>query len=437
MSVRGWLVIGLEVLLLAVSVYFFAPLGILYIDTVPSGAFVRIDGDPAGRTPLYMAFITPRRYQVELEKDGFAKNTHNIEVSRITKTTEKIPLEKVFSFEIRSDPPGAYVIFEGKKVLDQKTPTKIKDLKAGKYIVRLDLEGYPSISQVLDTENTPSSLMMSFKEGITVIFNSNPQGARISLDDRELGTTPCKVQGLRAKNYKAELDLEGFEPITQNIDLGVTGNQVAFTLSKLHSISILSSPPGLDVKLDGKKIGKTPIITNIVEGNYEVEIAGNKKKISAPKDEKVFFETDSNVKFLLLDNSGNMFETTGKIFSLTAKAPKGRYRLATQIENGRLLYGDVEYDNKPFKASWYKFTEDGKTMIKSFGGSRTIGIMKDGEMTPFGEGEVVLSLEKIDERIGKQDVYEIQVGQGNWSSTFKLSRAEILFGIELTVEVVR
>lgn len=437
MSIRGWLVIGLEVLLLVVSVYFFAPLGILYIDTIPSGAFVRIDGDPAGRTPLYMAFITPRRYQVELEKDGYAKNIHNIEVSRISKTVEKIPLEKVFSFEIRSDPPGAYVIFEGKKVLDQKTPTKIRDLKAGKYIVRLDLEGYPSISQVLDTETTPSSLMMSFKEGITVVFNSNPQGARISLDDRELGTTPCKVQGLRAKNYKAKLDLEDFEPIIQDIDLGVTGNQVTFTLSKLHPISILSSPPGLDVKLDGKLIGKTPIITNIIEGNYEVEIAGNKKKISAPIDEKVFFETDSNVKFLLFDNSGNTFEAAGKISSLSTKAPKGTYHLAIQIENGRLLYGDVEYNNKPFKASWYKFTEDGKTLIKSFGGSRTIGILKDGAMVPFGEGEVVLNLEKIDERIGKQDVYDIQVGQGNWSTTFKLSRAEILFGIELTVEVLR
>lgn len=437
MSIRAWLVIGLEVVLLAVSAYFFAPLGIIYVDTVPSGALARIDGDPAGRTPIYLTFITPRKYEIELEKEGYAKNTHSVEVGRIKRTIEKITLEKVYSFEIRSDPPGAYVIFEGKKVLDQKTPTTIRDLKAGKYIVRLDLEGYPSVSQVLDTESTPSSLVMSFKEGITVVFNSNPQGARISLDGRELGTTPCKVQGLRAKEYKADLNLEGYEPISQQIDLGVTGNQVTFTMSKLHPVAILSSPPGLEIRQDGVPIGATPMIANIVEGSYEISIAGKTRKINVPKDGKLFIEADGAAKFELVDKSRTAYDAQGMMTSITSKAPNGIYTLATPIEHGRLLLGEIKFDGKPFKASWHKFTEDGKTVIKSFGGSRTIGILKDGEMMPFGEGEVTLKLEKIDERIGVQDSYEIQVGQGNWSAVFKLTRAEIMYGIELTVEVIR
>lgn len=437
MSIKAWLVIGLEVVLLAVSVYFFAPLGIIYVDTVPSGALARIDGDPAGRTPIYLTFITPRKYEIELEKEGYAKNTHSVEVGRIKRTIEKIELEKVYSFEIRSDPPGAYVIFEGKKVLDQKTPTTIRDLKAGKYIVRLDLEGYPSISQVLDTESTPSSLVMSFKEGITVVFNSNPQGAKISLDGRELGTTPCKVQGLRAKRYKADLSLEGYDPISQQIDLGVTGNQVTFTMGKLHPVAILSSPPGLEVKLDGVAIGKTPMIANIIEGSYEISIAGKTYKINVPQDGKAFIEADGAAKFQLVDKSRAVFDAEGNMASLTSKAPNGTYTLATPIEHGRLLHEEIKHDGKPFKTSWYKFTKDGKTVIKSFGGSRTIGILKDGEMMPLGEGEVTLNLEKIDERVGKRDSYDIQVGQGDWSATIKLTRAEIMYGIELVVEVVR
>jgi hypothetical protein len=437
MNMKAWLVIGLEVILLVVSVYFFAPLGILYIDTMPSGALARIDGDPAGRTPIYLTFITPRKYEIELEKEGYAKNTHSIEVGRIVRTIEKIPLEKVYSFEIRSDPPGAYVIFEGKKVLDQKTPTTIKDLKAGKYIVKLDLEDYPSISQVLDTESTPSSLMMSFKEGITVVFNSNPQGAKITLDGRELGTTPCKVQGLRAKGYLANLNLEGYEPINQQIDLGVTGNQVTFTMDKLHPVAILSSPPGLQVKQDGVVIGKTPLIAYIIEGSYQISIADITHKINVPKDVKTFFEADGNAKFQLVDKSRTVFDVEGKMTSLTSKAPTGIYTLATPIEHGRLLHEEIEFYGKPLKTSWYKFTEDGKTKIKSFGGSRTIGILKNNDMIPFGEGEVTLNLERIDERIGKQDSYQIQVGQGNWSTVFTITRAEIMYGIELKVEVVR
>jgi hypothetical protein len=42
------------------------------------------------------------------------------------------------------------------------------------------------------------------------------------------------------------------------------------TAEKSGKLSVFSEPPGLDVSLDGARIGKTPIISKVVESGYHV-----------------------------------------------------------------------------------------------------------------------------------------------------------------------
>ncbi len=436
MNLKAILLIALEVVIISACILFFAPLGYLGIETEPSGAFVHIDGDPSGRAPIYLAFVTPRTYQIDMTKEGFAPLTVQVTAHRFARTINKFKLEKVFSYELNTDPPGATVLLDGKQ-LEDTTPLKVRDLKAGKYVLRFDKEGYPSIAYVVDTTTTLPSLLLSFHEGIDVTFNSNPPGAKLVLDGRPVGTTPCRVQGLVAKRYRAELVLEEYEKINQRVDLWVTGNIVNFTLRKLHPIYVLTDPPGQVVEIDGIPEGKSPLTAWRVEGQYEVSIGKAAKLLTLPKESKVFIPLDVEEEFVFIDRTGKKYDVKGIRSKLSPKIPKGEYKIALPIKDGIVLLGTFQYDGKPLKIDRYNFSKDGKTIIRSFGGSRTIEVIAPKEKILLGEGEAVLDIGKIAERIGNFKELTIEIGQGNWSTNITLSLAEIASGIVVEVEVMR
>jgi len=436
MNYKVAIAVAIEVVLIAISIIFFAPLGYMGIEVEPKGAQVKIDGDPAGRSPLYLAFVTPRKYQLEISKDGYKTLNASFNVSRFTKTIQQFKLEKVYSYEILSDPPGAYVILDG-KLLQETTPMKIKGLTAGKYLLILQKEGYPSISKVIETSQSKASFLLSFRQGINVEFTSNPPGAELRLDGKKVGVTPCIVEGLFAKTYNAELTIEGYEDLKQSVDISINGDKVSFTLRKLNPLAIISDPPGQIAYLDGNPAGKTPLIVNIVDGRYEIAVGKIKKQVVLPKDQIVKIENPEKAIFELINESGTVQKYQGPSDAVLPKPPNGKYRLAIPIEGGRIYLSEYTFADKPQKVSSYTYSKDGKTTIRSIGGARSIEIVTPKENIELGMGEAEIDIKQIEEKIGKFDTLNIMVGQGVWSAKFTLTKAEIMAGIIFEVEVVR
>nr|MBP6927871.1 PEGA domain-containing protein [Caldisericia bacterium] len=308
---------------------------------------------------------------------------------------------------------------------------------AGKYLLILQKEGYPSISKVIETSQSKASFLLSFRQGISVEFTSNPPGAELHLDGKKVGVTPCIVEGLFAKTYNAELTIEGYEDLKQSVDISINGDKVSFTLRKLNPLAIISDPPGQIAYLDGNPAGKTPLIVNIVDGRYEIAVGKIKKQVVLPKDQIVKIENPEKAIFELINESGTVQKYQGPSDAVLPKPPNGKYRLAIPIEGGRIYLSEYNFADKPQRVSSYVYSKDGKTIIRSVGGARSIEIVTPKESIELGMGEVEIDIKQIEEKIGKFDTLNMMVGQGVWSAKFTLTKAEIMAGIIFEVEVVR
>jgi uncharacterized protein (TIGR02266 family) len=96
--------------------------------------------------------------------------------------------------------------------------------------------------------------------GITVAVTSDPAGATVTLDGKPVdGTTPTTLSGLDAKKvYELKLALKGFHDWKVKLKPKAGDKIDAALVPNEKIVEVATTPPGADVVLDGKRVGKTP-----------------------------------------------------------------------------------------------------------------------------------------------------------------------------------
>jgi hypothetical protein len=115
------------------------------------------------------------------------------------------------------------------------TPRSLTNVPLGSHVIRITRPGYEPQEQavVLTAEEPSASLSFTLQRGsgqaaagqqapavrsvLTVFIDSNPQGARIRIDGRDLAPTPLMVRQLRPGTHTLELRLPGYRPWTQRL----------------------------------------------------------------------------------------------------------------------------------------------------------------------------------------------------------------------------
>lgn len=135
----------------------------------------------------------------------------------------------------------------------------------------------PSIGKVTSpaTQKTTSD-DPNGKGSCILSVESIPTGAEVSLGNRKLGVTPYFGSDLPAGEFDLTLNMKGHNPLIEKIRL--QNHKVlkkSFSLTIGHgSLTVLSTPSGATVWLDGKKQKeKTPLtISNIRTGQRELRV---------------------------------------------------------------------------------------------------------------------------------------------------------------------
>ena len=164
------------------------------------------------------------------------------------------------SVTIKSLPPGARVWLDGKKQKG-KTPLELRDIKIGDYVLelrkgfkiykgKLTVESQKSLTRLYELKTTRG----------TLVVQSDPGGATIFLDGRKVGKTTTNVPNVESGEHVLELQLPGHAPTRQKVVLEVDRPRKAVTvkLQRKGVVKVSSDPPGAQVLVDGKKVGKTP-----------------------------------------------------------------------------------------------------------------------------------------------------------------------------------
>jgi len=99
----------------------------------------------------------------------------------------------------------------------------------------------------------------------TLHVESDPPGAAVSVNGETHGATPMDLGNLPVGSYEVKLELKGYQPKTQTIEVREDALRadvkvaLARTAPATGTADFTSTPPGATVTVDGAKIGQTPL----------------------------------------------------------------------------------------------------------------------------------------------------------------------------------
>jgi TonB family protein len=109
---------------------------------------------------------------------------------------------------------------------------------------------------------------------------SQPAGATVSVDGHPRGITPLDVPELPLGRHDVKVDLKGYSPAAQSVDLApeTPRAELKLTLARVAPVmgvaDILSTPLGATVKVDGVAVGRTPLVDfKLKPGPHHLELA--------------------------------------------------------------------------------------------------------------------------------------------------------------------
>nr|CBH39401.1 hypothetical secreted protein, containing PEGA domains [uncultured archaeon]CBH39888.1 hypothetical secreted protein, containing PEGA domains [uncultured archaeon] len=273
--------------------------GAISITSIPSGASICLDGQCWGmlyKTPDTLQGQVPGYHTVELSLAGYEKWSKEVYVTagetkqvHATLTPKQQP-PTTGTIRIDSTPSGATVELDGQTFVGpiSATPATIPNLDPGRHTVKLSLDGYydwgPKEVDVTAGETTPVHATMTPKPTPTpppttgaISVQSSPSGATIKLDDYIGPRTPHTFTTVSPGHHKLVLSLDGYYDWKTNVD--VEAGHTAYVYKTLTpipttgTITVFSSPPGADIYLDTKYVGRTIYtITGVLPGPHTVKL---------------------------------------------------------------------------------------------------------------------------------------------------------------------
>src|SRR5690606_13086815 len=225
-------------------------------------------------------------HEVVVTLDGFDPVTRQVLIdSEEPQTLADIALTRSSGqIEVVSEPQGAD--FKLIRTRERKaaelvqvgtTPARIECLDPGEYQVLMAGEGWPEQSQfVRVVDNRDDSVSGDFAKGGLKI-TSDPSGAEVWIQAgesaiRKVGTTPLSLADLPAGKHRLELRYADWAPISRSVEVsGGSTQDLEFSWERAL-VSFTSDPPGAEVYLGDKLLGrggqKTPFRLELPEGDY-------------------------------------------------------------------------------------------------------------------------------------------------------------------------
>jgi len=244
----------------------------LTVTTKPVGAFVFIDGEEAGPSPV-MKQLTANSCEVKAFMEHYQTVQGKVKLKPGGKAKVFLALKRgLGTLMISSQPKGAQLWINAKKYL----PTPLtKKMPAGLYKITASLEGYVKQEKtvvVKHGEKTQVSLTMKEPPPGSLIITSQPVGARVWIDGKEVGVTPL-TKPAEPGFHKVAVQKSGYHKQEKQAE-SMTGQnrKVSFILEAKPpgTLSVTTAPAKAEVFLDGKPIGRTPKTLEVVEGPHEI-----------------------------------------------------------------------------------------------------------------------------------------------------------------------
>jgi hypothetical protein len=221
----------------------------------------------------------------------------------------KPPPPKPGTLSVQTNPPGVAVFVDG--VAHGNTPARLT-LEAGSHIVELRGRGVPRVIPVTVSPGAESTQYLELPETPSLgslLVQSEPPGARVTVDGADHGAAPVSVADLTPGEHEVVLQAEGGAPVRQRvvIQAGVTSSILA---------PVATAAPG---PVSGWLSVKAPVA---------IEIHENSRLIGTTESDRIMMAAGRHDIELVNDTLGYRVTRSvqvppGKVMTLSLELPLG------------------------------------------------------------------------------------------------------------------
>jgi serine/threonine protein kinase len=251
------------------------PAGFVTLDSKPTGAAVRWNGQEIGSTPLTSYQIPVGKQTLELQSPGYSSKLVDFTITDgAINNLGLIPLSPdTGQFVVKTNPPGvAFEITDSlQKTTSGITPLTLDNMPSGKYQVKLKRPGWPEITEDVDLNANSSVNIQHSYQGTNVTLKSDPSGATIYFAGTALGKTPLTVN-LPLAQVELTSKIGSLTPITQRFIPDANGNTVVEFKHTYGLLSVTCDRADADVVVGGVDVGKPPIEGILPPGRQPVAV---------------------------------------------------------------------------------------------------------------------------------------------------------------------
>ena len=200
---------------------------------VDAAADIYVNGEKKGNR-TWKGILKAGTYQVECRQINHKSSSQYITVEENNNRTIDLisPTPITGTLAITSQPLGAVIRVDGKDF--GVTPRNISDMIIGKHVVALSKLGYKSETKSVEVkENQTSSVDMKLSNVTKMTISSNPAGATLYINGKEMGVTPYTDE-LATGEYELQLSKAKYQEFKKNVILDSSHPTVSYKLKRRY-----------------------------------------------------------------------------------------------------------------------------------------------------------------------------------------------------------
>ena len=246
--------------------------GSVTVTSTPSGALVFLDEKQVGQTPLTLDRIASGSHSLRLQAPQYAVERRNVSVADGQAANVAVTLAARFAEITVQAPQGAVVTVDGDRkgsgTLSWRQGEGLCDIvvsMAGHRDARRQLEVVAGRAQTVQL--TPQPIYGSAS------VDSDPMDAEIWIDGKQYGVTPNVVERLLVGSHTLVLKKSGCADLQQQFSVE-EGKEASLSvkLPTGRSVRFTSEKPGMQIIVDGKELGTTPLTAVVGFGHHSVSV---------------------------------------------------------------------------------------------------------------------------------------------------------------------
>jgi hypothetical protein len=192
------------------------------------------------------------------------------------------PPPKLGTLSLQTNPPGVAIFVDG--VAHGNTPARLS-LDAGSHIVELRGRGVPRVLNIPITAGAEAAQYLELPEtpsSGSLLVQSDPAGARVSVDGVDHGVAPVSVADLTPGDHDVVLQADGGPAVKQRVTIqaGVTSSVLApvstATAGPVSGWLAVKAPFAVEVRENGRLVGTTDADRIMMAaGKHELELVND------------------------------------------------------------------------------------------------------------------------------------------------------------------